>query len=184
MQFVSLLRLVESNFTEPFMKFLNNLKWLNLHFEWEIGFADCDEVIGSFALARRQEKFIRASSSSRFMSLLVLSFFSNCVHFPKLCPFFPKSFPFSKFFPFFLFPFICFSIAFSRESRSVYRHQNCKGGRSWSERSMPGRKGRCGSIPLPSGVLAGLSPQGGRWVRLVMVFWVLLTGHVVLAGAT
>ena len=46
MQFVSLLRLLEANITKPFMKFLDNMKWMNLHFEVDISFFNCnDEVL-------------------------------------------------------------------------------------------------------------------------------------------
>lgn len=46
MQFVSLLRLLEANITDPFMEFLDSLKWLNLHFDVEVNFFSCgDEVI-------------------------------------------------------------------------------------------------------------------------------------------
>ena len=45
-QFLSLLRLLEANITEPFMNFLDSVKWLNLHFEVEVSFFQCnDEVI-------------------------------------------------------------------------------------------------------------------------------------------
>ncbi|CAM9448605.1 unnamed protein product [Scytosiphon promiscuus] len=43
MQFVSLLRLMEANITEPFMNFLDSLKWLNLHFEVDISFFNCND---------------------------------------------------------------------------------------------------------------------------------------------
>lgn len=45
MQFVSLLRMMEANITTPFMNFLDNLKWMNLHFEVDISFLSCDEEV-------------------------------------------------------------------------------------------------------------------------------------------
>ena len=47
MQFVSLLRLLEANITRPFMKFLDNMKWMNLHFEVDISFFNCDDEVRS-----------------------------------------------------------------------------------------------------------------------------------------
>lgn len=37
MQFLSMLRLLEANISAPFMQLLNNLKWLNLHFDTGLG---------------------------------------------------------------------------------------------------------------------------------------------------
>lgn len=44
MQFVSLLRLLDTNISVPFMNFINDLKWLNLHFEIELQIFDCAKV--------------------------------------------------------------------------------------------------------------------------------------------
>eukprot|EP00904_Undaria_pinnatifida_P005995 jgi/Undpi1/2525/HiC_scaffold_13.g05904.m1 len=51
MQFVSLLRLLEANITKPFMKFLDNMKWMNLHFEVDISFFNCNDEDTRFAWA-------------------------------------------------------------------------------------------------------------------------------------
>lgn len=45
MQFVGLLRLLEANITVPFMNFLDSLKWMNLHFEVDISFFNCDNEV-------------------------------------------------------------------------------------------------------------------------------------------
>lgn len=45
LQFVSLLRLMEANITEPFMDFLDSLKWMNLHFEVDISFFNCSDEV-------------------------------------------------------------------------------------------------------------------------------------------
>lgn len=68
MQFVSLLRLMEANITEPFMHFLDSLKWLNLHFEVDLSFFNCDsdEVCTTTVRAATQvERAIEQSSEKR-----------------------------------------------------------------------------------------------------------------------
>lgn len=45
LQFVSLLRMMEANITTPFMDFLDSLKWMNLHFEVDISFFNCDDEV-------------------------------------------------------------------------------------------------------------------------------------------
>ena len=53
-QFVSLLRLLEANITEPFMDFLDSIKWLNLHFEVDVRFLKCnDEVTRGWVVSAR-----------------------------------------------------------------------------------------------------------------------------------
>lgn len=51
MQFVGLLRLLEANITVPFMNFLDSLKWMNLHFEVDISFFNCDDEVRMKACA-------------------------------------------------------------------------------------------------------------------------------------
>eukprot|EP00903_Cladosiphon_okamuranus_P021845 g20085.t1 len=43
MQFLSSLRLLEANISKPFRDMLDKLKWLNLHFDIDWGFAGCEE---------------------------------------------------------------------------------------------------------------------------------------------
>ena len=45
LQFVSLLRLMEANITTPFMDFLDSLKWMNLHFEVDVSFFNCNDEV-------------------------------------------------------------------------------------------------------------------------------------------
>lgn len=47
MQFLSLLRLLEANIGAPFAKLMNKLKWLNLHFDIDMGssWLGCDRDV-------------------------------------------------------------------------------------------------------------------------------------------
>lgn len=42
-QFLSTLRLLEANISAPFRRMMDQLKWLNLHFRVDLGFAGCDD---------------------------------------------------------------------------------------------------------------------------------------------
>lgn len=42
-QFLSSLRLLEANISKPFRDMLDKLKWLNLHFDIDWGFAGCED---------------------------------------------------------------------------------------------------------------------------------------------
>lgn len=46
-QFLSSLRLLEANISKPFRQMLDKLKWLNLHFDIDWGFAGCDDDLVS-----------------------------------------------------------------------------------------------------------------------------------------
>lgn len=50
MQFLSTLRMLEANISAPFMKLLDNLKWLNLHFDTGLGaWLACGDEVEYFA---------------------------------------------------------------------------------------------------------------------------------------
>lgn len=44
-QFLSSLRLLEANISAPFRKLLDQLKWMNLHFDFDFSFAGCDDEV-------------------------------------------------------------------------------------------------------------------------------------------
>lgn len=42
---------MEANITAPFMQFLDNLKWLNLHFEVDVSFFSCTDEVKTMRVA-------------------------------------------------------------------------------------------------------------------------------------